>query len=117
VLIVQAFKPLGWLYAFFFLIIFPLFAFLFFVQEVYPRIPQEFGGSRPRQACLDLVKAQLSGKTIADLAGAGSPSDGPVVRSSQVEVLFSGSGVVVVRKDNRVYEITKSAVLAVTNCD
>lgn len=114
---VLSFKLLGWVYAVLFLILFPLLGFLFFVQKVYPKIPQEFGGSRPRPACLDLLRPQLSGTTIADLAAAGSPADGTVVRSSQVEVLFSGSGVVVVRKDNRVYELTKSAVLAMTNCD
>ena len=115
--VIPGFSVLGRFYAFVFVILFPVFAFLFYVERVYPKIPQEFGGAHPRPACLDLVKKQLSSKTIADLALPGSPAGDSILRSTQIEVLFSGSGVLVVRKDNRVYEITRSAVQAVTSCD
>ena len=111
------FDILGRVYAVFFVLVFPVFAFFFFVERVYPKIPQEFGGALPRSACLDLVKTELSKTTLADLAEPGAAADDTILRSTQVELLFSGSGMLVVRKNGRVYEITRSAVQSITNCN
>lgn len=113
------FHYLGKLYAYsFVLIFFPLLAFLFFVETMYSRIPQEFGGARPRYACLDLVKGQLAGETIAVLTPLGKTStNDTVARSLRLEVLFSSNEILVVRSQGKVYEITKSAIQAVSTCD
>lgn len=113
----SGFDILGRIYAVLFVLTFPVFAFFFFVQSVYPKIPQEFGGALPRHACLDLVKTELSTTTLADLAQPGAAADDAILRSTQVELLFSGSGVLVLRKNGRVYEITRSAVQSITNCN
>jgi hypothetical protein len=115
---VYLFSVLGKFYGYAFVVLFPLLAFLFFVNNVYTRIPLEFGGARPRYACLDVVKIQLSSETIARLI----PQDrattvDTVARSSKVEVLFSSSEIVVVRSQGKVYEITKGAIQAVSACD
>lgn len=104
-------------YAGIFVLAFPVFAFFFFVERVYPKIPQEFGGALPRPACLDLVKTELSTTTLVDLAQPGAAANDTILRSTQVELLFSGSGVLVLRKNGRVYEITRSAVQSITNCN
>jgi len=90
-----------------------------YVLELYPRIPQEFGGARPRYACLDVVKTQLASETIeALLPTSESKPNEQVVRSSKVEVLFSGSDLMLVRSpQKKVYRITKSAIHAVSPCD
>ena len=109
---------LGWLYTFMFLIALPVIAFIVFVVDLYPKIPQEFGGARPYYACLDVVKAQISNETIEGiLPSDANKSKESVVRSLRVEVLFSGSDVILVRSKGRVYKITKSIIQAVTICD
>jgi hypothetical protein len=88
----------------------------FFV--VYQRLPQEFGGARPQYACLDIVKAQISSETIAGLLPSDpNKSTDTVVRSLKVEVLFSGSDVILVRSQGRVYKIAKSTIQTVTSCN
>jgi hypothetical protein len=99
------------------IIILAALAFIYFLQ-LYPKIPQEFGGARPSYACLDLVKAQLSKETAEDLlpVGASQASD-PVVRSSRVEILFSWSDVTLVRSHGRVRRVTKGIIQGVSACD
>jgi hypothetical protein len=90
----------------------------FYILKLYPMIPQEFGGGRPSYACLDVVKAQISNRTLEGiLPTEANQSNEPVVRSLRVEVLFSGSDVMVVRSQGRVYKITKSTIQAVATCD
>jgi len=54
---------------------------------------------------------------LADLAQPGAAANDAILRSTQVELLFSGSGVLVLRKNGRVYEVTRSAVQSITNCN
>lgn len=91
---------------------------LTFATDLHQKIPQEFGGARPRSACLDVIKAQISGETIAGILPVdASKSSEPVVRSLRVEVLFSGSDVMVVRSEKKVYRLTKSTIETVTTCN
>jgi hypothetical protein len=92
-------------------------AFIYCV-ELYPRIPQAFGGARPYYACLDVVKAQMSPETIEGLLPPdANKSHESVVRSSRLEVLFSGSDVMLVRSRGKVYKITKSTIQTIAMCD
>jgi hypothetical protein len=88
------------------------------VIDLYPKIPQEFGGALPQPACLDVVKAQVSSETIAGIFAVNeNRPDDTVVRSREVEVLFSGSDVMIIRSQGRVYRITKDAIQTVTTCN
>ncbi len=95
-----------------------LFAVLYFVYWVYPILPQELGGVKPRCAYLDLTRSQLSTATISALVdGDELRSSAPVVRSRRLEIPYSSSEVVMVRVQNRVYELDRKAVEAITSCD
>jgi hypothetical protein len=105
-----------------------MYAFMFFIGlgavaliysvELYPKIPQEFGGARPYCAQLDVVSAQLSNETIGGILpmDAGKPSHA-IVRSLRVEVLFSGSDMMLVRSKGKVFKIPKSTLQTIATCD
>lgn len=94
-----------------------------YVRIGYVNLPQEFGGLRPRCAYLDIEHEQVSAETLSEIAphDARGPDAG-VIRSSKVEVLFSGGGMLLVRPgenmaDRRVYEIGRDTVQAISSCD
>lgn len=91
---------------------------LIYSVELYPKIPQEFGGARPYCAQLDVVSAQLSNETIAGILpiDAGKPSEA-IVRTLRVEVLFSGSDMMLVRSKGKVFKIPKSTLQTIATCD
>lgn len=111
-----------------------LLAFVFYL-DFYAGWPQELGGVKPRCAALDLSAEQVSAETLRELtpagvqkaagaegappAGAKEPAAGAekIVRSTPVEVLFSGNDIMFVkRKLGRVYELKRAAVQTVTPC-
>lgn len=99
------------------LIAFPVLGFFWFITSVYPKLPQEFGGMRPSCAYLDIEKARLSKETVSEIVSTDqSKTIDPILRSVQVEVLFSGSDVIVIRLEGKVYKVTKSAIQAVRTC-
>jgi hypothetical protein len=93
--------------------------------ELFPRLPAELGGPRPRCAHLDLDRSQLSVETLRQLAGnPAAPADQPVLRSVPLYLIFDGSDYVFLaaRSDslsptNPVYRIRKDAVKGVFPCD
>jgi hypothetical protein len=90
----------------------------FYVTGIYPNLPQEFGGVKPRCAYLDVVRAKLSSDTLRDIISEDKVSDNqPVVRSGRVEVMFSGSSALYVRSGLGVHEIARDAIQAVSACD
>jgi len=106
--------------------VFIVIGLVFYADRVYPNLPQEFGGVRPRCAFLDLKTEQVSRETRqALLPAAAMESDDPVARSVQVDALFSNKDLMLIRPyvedqgndPQTVYEIRKSNVLAVTWCD
>jgi hypothetical protein len=108
---------LGLVYAAMFFVGLAALAFVYSV-ELYPNIPQEFGGARPYYACLDIVKAQMSTETIKGvLPTDANKSQQPVVRSLRLEVLFSGSDIMLVRARGKVFKITKNMIQTVAMCD
>jgi len=98
---------------------------LLYIFILYPIIPQELGGIRPRCAELDLIKEQLSNETIEALLPKESmKSNSLVVRSIPVDVFFSGGDFMLVKQRTqkqhgnlRTYEVKKEVVQAVSWCD
>ena len=115
-MVVESF--LGSLFAWLIIVAGPSLAFAFFLSSVYPKTPQEFGGTRPRCAYLDIARAQISNETLSNIVTADQiKSSDPVLRSAQVEILFSGSDVMVIRVAGKVYQISKGSIQVVTNCE
>lgn len=91
---------------------------LYYVQELYPRLPQEFGGVRPRCVYLDVTQAQLSEEMrIALLTPNAAQSTQPVIRSIRVDELYVNDSGVIIRANNQVHEITKDVIVSKTTCD
>ena len=96
---------------------------VFYIESAYPKLPQEFGGVRPRYAYLDIVLDQTSSETLQEIvSGNTADANNTVVRSNMVDVYFSGSDVIIVKphgqkgRDAPTYEIKQSIVKAVTWC-
>ena len=99
-------------------------ALFFFIEDIYPNIPQEFGGPQPRCAQLDVITAQLSNETLnALLPFNATINDSRVLRSNDVNVFFSNSEFLLVspfmkNKGNKseIYEIKRSNLEAIIWC-
>ena len=96
---------------------------VFYGGLVYPQLPQEYGGARPRVAYLDLDRSKLSPDTLEEL----SPSSAiqlknATVRTVLLDVFFASKDTLLVKPyrrwhDNRTYEIPGSSVLGRTWAD
>jgi hypothetical protein len=72
--------------------------FTFYLGTVYPNIPQEFGGVRPRVAYLDVDRSALSDSTAAAiLPESVAKESGGIFRTKKIDVLHVGRGVISVR--------------------
>jgi hypothetical protein len=99
--------------------------FFFYGEEVYPYLPQAFGGARPRCAYLDVTRDEISAQTQQAILPAGeTTSEAGVVRSVQVEVLFSNGDLLMIRpqviapgRERVVYQLQRDNVQAITWCD
>jgi hypothetical protein len=97
---------------------------ILYVFAIYPFIPQELGGIRPRCAHLDVVAGQLSDEVSQVLLPVMPTSASQVVQSTQVNVLFSSGDFLLVRpiaaqpgmRERRIFEIRRSALQAITWC-
>jgi len=92
--------------------------------QVFPRLPSELGGPKPRCARLDLDASQISPETRLQLRGNPAISADHVFRSVPVYLIFDGSEYVLLaeRSDplsltNRVYRLRKDAVKGVFPCE
>ncbi len=122
--IAEMMEPLT-LYTIIFIILFTVLGMEHFILDVYPQIPQEFGGPRPRCALLDIKGMEIS----PELQGTLFPSSSNVIntdiiQSIQVDVYFSGRDFMLVKPHgkttqdgNVTYEIQKSIVRAVIWCE
>jgi len=80
-----------------------------FVRFVYPAVPEQYGGGRPREA--RLVLNDGDNETLSAIGLAFSPASG---LSSCVELLFAGEDTYVLRAGNdSIVELTRDAVKAV----
>lgn len=92
-----------------------------YLYAVYPNIPQEFGGLRPRTAYLDVAKAELSKETLKEIFPSGVfDSNSDVVQSNKVDVYYSGHDFILVKlhgqdqdANQSTYEIKQSAIQAI----
>lgn len=91
----------------------------------YRKLPQAFGGLRPRCVYLDVKKEEISNETLEDIFPVDAiRSSSEVVRSIKVDVFFSGGDFMRIRPHVekqegarlRVYEIRKNIVQAVVSC-
>jgi hypothetical protein len=111
-------KAYRFLWLYFGVLLFIVLGLTFYLETVYPKIPQEFGGVRPRCAYLDVVKSQVSNETLQGIAPPDAlNSSQAVVRSLKVDVLYSGSSLILVRSQKRVYEIAKGVIQTTSPCD
>lgn len=88
---------------------------LFYLETIYPNLPQEFGGVRPRFAYLEVKKDQFSIETLKSMTPASVKStlNGVVIRTKKVEVLYWGGGVAIIRSsDGKIYRLHESAINA-----
>ena len=92
-------------------------AVVYFIGSVYPYIPQELGGLRARCAYIDLHKDQLSTFTLSALTAVAELSSTPIIRTKRLEIFYASSDVVMVGLDNRVYELDKATIEAISSCD
>ncbi len=95
----------------------------FYLELVYPNIPQEFGGVRPRCAYLDVFQNQVAEETLEQiLPGYALDYDQQVVQSKKVDVYFSGRDFILVKPHGQgptqqTLEIKQGAVPAITWCE
>jgi hypothetical protein len=106
-----------------FLVLVPgLVAITFYVQVIYPSLPQALGGVKPRTVCLDLSKGDLSEETerlLVPAAEGQNPAAGDersTVHSKEVELMFAGGDYILVRVGGVICEIKKDLIHAVRSC-
>lgn len=121
-------------------ILLPIFAGIallgLFTFAIYPRLPQEFGGVKPRCAQLDIATGEVSRGTLVALAPkqaailSGGESPPAVVRTEPISIYYSRADSLLVKrrgaddesaktrgeKDDRTYELNKDAVRAMITC-
>jgi hypothetical protein len=89
-----------------------------YVSVVYPAVPQELGGVKPRCARLDVKTDELSLSAQRDL-GAASTSEA-VVRTRAVDLLFVANDFTIVRSRQAqtatTYRIGSGAIVATAEC-
>ena len=62
--------------------------YIYLILSLYPRVPQFFGGGKPRCAHLDLYTERFSPETLGELV-ADPAVGGEVARSKEVGLIFS----------------------------
>lgn len=101
-----------------------------YVLVLYPAVPQEFGGVRPRCAFIDVAKDQVSGATRKEILPYPAESTGNVAQSYRMTVYFSGSDFMLARRapgeppagqpeppKSKLFELRKEVIKAVHWCD
>ncbi len=94
-----------------------------FVSDLYPRIPQELGGGKPRCATVDFEPSQVSAEALSELVGATLPTDTPnrVVRSRPMNVHFVTNDVIIASVPSKPLErridIPRDVVRLIRWCD
>jgi hypothetical protein len=94
-------------------------AMWFYADVIYPRLPQEYGGTRPRYALVDLLRDGLSKDTLEALASGDSVSStSTVVRSKPLAVFYFNTELMLVKpvgaRSSTTFDLRKSAIKAVT---
>ncbi len=95
----------------------------YFVADIYPQIPQEFGGAHPRCAFLDVTSKEISPELQGTLFSSANAIDAEIIRSVQMDVYFAGNDFILVKPHSKTsqneittYEIPKNIVQAIKWC-
>ncbi len=112
-------KPTYFVMMFVFL---PLLALLYYVEQVYPRWPQELGGGHPRCAFVEGRTEAWTPDTRRALFASQPPLTQLATRSHPLQVLYANDDILLVRAEGeaasqRVYELKKSDLNAIVWCD
>jgi hypothetical protein len=100
-------------------------SFLFFFIVLYPNIPQEFGGVKPRCAFIDIERDKLSLETLENISPPPlSKVNGQISRSIKLDIYYSNNSVLLVKPNdqkgspyiNATFEIDKSIVHSIYWC-
>lgn len=100
----------------------PVLMTLGYLEKVFPRLPASLGGPAPRCVVMDVVAADLSPSALALMSRQGAARDTtPVVRTREVDLLFSTSEAVTFRlpgaaRDAPVYSLAKRSIVGVATC-
>ena len=94
--------------------------YIYLALFLYPRVPQFFGGGKPRCAYLDLYTERFSPETLSELI-ADPAAGGEVARSREVGLIFSSGEAVYafvpqVPREFKRYEIRRGDVSAIEWC-
>lgn len=90
-----------------------------YMNSIYPKIPQEFGGMKPRVAILDVVSGDLSNEMTKDL-GIRQDLQGIVGQTDTINVYYIGNDNLIIgiratatAKSGCRYEISRSAIKSI----
>ncbi len=101
-------------------IAFASFALGIYLFWIYPILPQEFGGVKPRCAYIDIVKDQVSSATLAKLTNSTGTPTSDTIRSEQLSVFFAGKDVLLVKvsgnTSSEVIELARNRISAIIWC-
>jgi hypothetical protein len=93
-------------------------AAVFYLVIVYPNVPQELGGVKPRCGYLDVARADASPSLAQELLAGRTQS--LIVRSRKLSIFFSSGDAYIVRAQNlegaHTYEVRKDIVKSVSDC-
>jgi len=97
-----------------FLLIYAMFFLGFFVSTVYPQIPEQFGGGKPREAILLISKDAVN--TLAEHKLVPKPTNKEASQeatSIRLCILHQGSDYYVVRviEDGRTFQLGKADII------
>ncbi len=84
--------------SYYLLISFAILAVVLYSLLLYPQIPQELGGIKPKPALLELRSATFSDQLLEQLSETSVNSE--IVRTVEVDILFYSSNRLVVRQTN-----------------
>lgn len=91
-----------------------------YLSILYPQIPHEFGGAKPRNATLDIVRSDFSKKTINKLVNASLiPKKDKILPTNIVTIYLVTKDIFIIRTQNldskldQTLEISRSAVKSI----
>jgi hypothetical protein len=95
-------------------------AAVYFVTSLYPKVPQELGGVKPRCGYVEVDRADTSPLLARELFAGAQTKRGIIVRSHKLLIFFSGGETYVVRLQSgrkaNTYELRKDIVKSVSDC-
>jgi hypothetical protein len=90
-----------------------------FINTYYIKIPQEFGGAKPRSAVLDLVKSKFSAPTLQGIIDSSKVQlNSDILQSKQVNIYFNGGTYILIGKfdttmNKGILEIPRDAIISI----